>query len=205
MKKKSKPEAMPKHISIYVGPLKRPKWKKKTCEGQKKSKEPDSAQSVIQDEMAAPQHVRAAPLARALRATATATASVPVPVPVPAGIKSQGTSRRALLGLSEPQLRQLAIDLGQVPDPMRPTGFVWFGYLACLPLPYPTLILPAQQSYRGKQLHDLLYKSRAKQIQEFNHGGCYQLGPSIFVHARHLLALLLPATQSTDKKLLGSF
>ncbi|AQK98010.1 uncharacterized protein LOC100193530 [Zea mays] len=92
--------------------------------------------------MAAPQHVRAAPLARALRATATATAtataSVPVPVPVPAGIKSQGTSRRALLGLSEPQLRQLAIDLGQ-------------------------------QSYRGKQLHDLLYKSRAKQIQEFNH------------------------------------
>jgi 23S rRNA (adenine2503-C2)-methyltransferase len=56
--------------------------------------------------MAAPQHVRAAPLARALRATATATA--------PAPIKSQGISRRALLALSEPQLRQLALDLGQV-------------------------------------------------------------------------------------------
>ena len=58
--------------------------------------------------MAAPQHVRAAPLARALRATATATASATAP------IKSQGTSRRALLGLSEPQLRQLALHLVQV-------------------------------------------------------------------------------------------
>ncbi|CAD6234466.1 unnamed protein product [Miscanthus lutarioriparius] len=82
--------------------------------------------------MAAPQHVRAAPLAGALRATATATASATAP------IKSQGTSRRALLGLSEPQLRQLALHLGQ-------------------------------KSYRGKQLHDLLYKSRAKQIEDFNH------------------------------------
>ena len=77
--------------------------------------------SVIQDqeEMAAPQHVRAAPLARALRAsaTATATATVSASAPAPAPIKSQGTSRRALLGLSEPQLRQLALDLGEVPDP----------------------------------------------------------------------------------------
>ncbi|OQU88272.1 uncharacterized protein LOC110433578 [Sorghum bicolor] len=90
--------------------------------------------------MAAPQHVRAAPLARALRAsaTATATATVSASAPAPAPIKSQGTSRRALLGLSEPQLRQLALDLGE-------------------------------ESYRGKQLHDLLYKSRAKQIQDFNH------------------------------------
>ncbi|XP_052154137.1 uncharacterized protein LOC127772181 [Oryza glaberrima] len=84
--------------------------------------------------MAAPQqvHVRAAPLARALRtrvaaATATATAAA-----------SASSPERALLGLSEPDLRQLAVDLGQ-------------------------------QSYRGKQLHDLLYKSRAKQIQEFSH------------------------------------
>uniref|UniRef100_A0A0A9G792 Catalytic, putative n=1 Tax=Arundo donax TaxID=35708 RepID=A0A0A9G792_ARUDO len=58
-----------------------------------------------------------------------------------ASARSPGTSRRALLGLSEPELRQLAVDLGQ-------------------------------QSYRGKQLHDLVYKSRAKQIQEFNHGEC---------------------------------
>jgi len=118
--------------------------------------------------MAAPQHVRAAPLARALRATATATASATAP------IKSQGTSRRALLGLSEPQLRQLALDLGQVPDPMHCTREVLFASVAlpaCLPLPYPSLIPLAQESYRGKQLHDLLYKSRAKQIEDFNHGG----------------------------------
>ncbi|KAF8642215.1 hypothetical protein HU200_067479 [Digitaria exilis] len=76
---------------------------------------------------AAPSHVRAAPLARAFRARASATATATAP-----------TSRRALLGLSEPELRQLALDLGQ-------------------------------QSYRGKQLHDLLYKSRARQVQEFNY------------------------------------
>ncbi|XP_034597881.1 uncharacterized protein [Setaria viridis] len=85
---------------------------------------------------AAPQHVRAAPLARALRARATATATAAA---APPRSQSQGvTSRRALLGLSEPELRQLALDLGQ-------------------------------QSYRGKQLHDLLYKSRASQIQDFNY------------------------------------
>jgi 23S rRNA (adenine2503-C2)-methyltransferase len=82
---------------------------------------------------AAPPHVRAAPLARALRARASAAAAAAPPKP-----QSQANSRRALLGLSEPDLRQLALDLGQ-------------------------------QSYRGRQLHDLLYKSRAKQIQEFNH------------------------------------
>lgn len=53
---------------------------------------------------AAPPHFRAAPLARALRARASATSTVAAP-----------TSRRALLGLSELELRQLALDLGQVP------------------------------------------------------------------------------------------
>jgi len=55
---------------------------------------------------AAPPHVRAAPLA--LRARASATAAAP---PKP---QSQANSRRALLGLSETDLRQLALDLGQV-------------------------------------------------------------------------------------------
>ncbi|KAK1643273.1 hypothetical protein QYE76_061078 [Lolium multiflorum] len=53
-----------------------------------------------------------------------------------ASAKSTETSRRALLGLTEPELRQLAVDLGQ-------------------------------QGYREKQLHDLVYKNRAKQIKEF--------------------------------------
>ncbi|XP_006646741.1 probable dual-specificity RNA methyltransferase RlmN [Oryza brachyantha] len=82
--------------------------------------------------MAAPQQVpiRAAPLARALRTRVAAAAT--------SSARSPEASQRALLGLSEPELRQLAVDLGQ-------------------------------QSYRGKQLHDLLYKSRAKHIQDFSH------------------------------------
>ncbi|KAF9622108.1 hypothetical protein IFM89_029392, partial [Coptis chinensis] len=43
-----------------------------------------------------------------------------------------------LLGMSEQDLQQLAIDFGQ-------------------------------QSYRGKQLHHLLYKTKAKEIQDFSH------------------------------------
>ena len=59
---------------------------------------------------AAPPHVRAAPLARAFCARASATAAAAVP-PKP---QSQANSRRALVGLSETDLRQLALDLGQV-------------------------------------------------------------------------------------------
>lgn len=55
--------------------------------------------------MAAPQQVRAVPLARALRLRTRASAA---PAAAPE------TSRRALLGLTEPELRQLAVDLGQV-------------------------------------------------------------------------------------------
>ncbi|RLM60645.1 putative dual-specificity RNA methyltransferase RlmN [Panicum miliaceum] len=105
---------------------------------------------------AAPPHVRAAPLARALRARASAAAAAAAAPPKP---QSQENSRRALLGLSEPDLRQLALDLGQ-------------------------------QSYRGKQLHDLLYKSRAKQIQEFNHGQALS-----FLHATCLLFCFPQTTQ----------
>ncbi|XP_072959169.1 uncharacterized protein [Typha angustifolia] len=80
--------------------------------------------------MAALQHVCSAPLARALRSRAAAISSP--------GVRLPHTDSRVLLGLSEPELRQLAVDLGQ-------------------------------QSYRGKQLHDLLYKTKAKEIQEFAH------------------------------------
>ena len=58
---------------------------------------------------AAPPHVRAAPLALRARASATAAAAAAPPKP-----QSQANSRRALLGLSETDLRQLALDLGQV-------------------------------------------------------------------------------------------
>jgi hypothetical protein len=62
---------------------------------------------------AAPQHIRVAPLARALRVTAAA----------PSGVSN---SRRALIGLSETDLRQLAVGLGQVPGRHLPSS------LSCL-------------------------------------------------------------------------
>lgn len=69
-----------------------------------------------------------APLAARLRSFSTACATT-----------SPGAGAgRVLLGMSENDLQQLAIDFGQ-------------------------------QSYRGKQLHHLLYKTKAKQIQDFTH------------------------------------
>nr|XP_009380640.1 PREDICTED: uncharacterized protein LOC103968982 isoform X2 [Musa acuminata subsp. malaccensis] len=82
--------------------------------------------------MAVLQHACTAPLARALRSRAAASIATSPPVRLPRA------DSRVLLGLSEPELRQLALDFGQ-------------------------------QSYRGKQLHDLLYKTKVKEIQDFSH------------------------------------
>ncbi|KAG0462292.1 hypothetical protein HPP92_020768 [Vanilla planifolia] len=81
------------------------------------------------------------PLARALRTRCSMAAVNSSPA---LSSQSLGVPRlfnsdsRFLLGMSETELRKLALDLGQ-------------------------------QSYRGKQLHDLIYKTRAKEIQEFSH------------------------------------
>ncbi|KAG6488643.1 probable dual-specificity RNA methyltransferase RlmN [Zingiber officinale] len=81
--------------------------------------------------MAAVLH-HSAPLARVLGFRAAATVASPTPVRL---VQSES---RILLGLSEPELRQLALDFGQ-------------------------------KSYRGKQMHDQLYKIKAKEIQDFSH------------------------------------
>ncbi|XP_010937612.1 uncharacterized protein [Elaeis guineensis] len=83
--------------------------------------------------MATLQHVCSAPLARALRSRAASLAPSTSRARLP-----QTDSSCVLLGLSEPELRQLALDFGQ-------------------------------QSYRGKQLHGLLYKTKGKEIQDFSH------------------------------------
>nr|GLL20855.1 uncharacterized protein LOC109186490 [Ipomoea trifida] len=93
-----------------------------------------------QMKMALLQHVCTAPLSRAFRVRAFSVASTAVtgPVSVPSlkkASKSQPDSR-VLLGMSEQELQQLALDLGQ-------------------------------QSYRGKQLHHILYKRKVKEIQDF--------------------------------------
>ncbi|PKU68190.1 uncharacterized protein LOC110108921 isoform X2 [Dendrobium catenatum] len=88
--------------------------------------------------MAVLQQGCSASIARSLRphismAAAAAIASPPMVVP-----RLRKTDSRFLIGMSESELRQLALDYGQ-------------------------------KSYRGKQLHDLLYKTRAKEIQDFSH------------------------------------
>jgi hypothetical protein len=92
---------------------------------------------------AAPQHVRAAPLARALRARATATATASASAAPPRSQSQGGTSRRALLGLSEPELRQLALDLGQV-------------------LCFSTTALPLSASAAGPVTTTVVFHSRSK-------------------------------------------
>ncbi|PKA46236.1 23S rRNA (adenine2503-C2)-methyltransferase [Apostasia shenzhenica] len=87
--------------------------------------------------MAALQQAYSAPFARALRSRVSMATAALTSLP---GVTAQPLKpdTRFLLGMSESELRHLALDFGQ-------------------------------QSYRGKQLHDLLYKTRAKEIQDFSH------------------------------------
>ncbi|KAI3439595.1 Radical_SAM domain-containing protein [Psidium guajava] len=66
-----------------------------------------------------------------LSLAAVASSSVP-------SAPSAARDPRVLLGMSEQQLQQLAVDMGQ-------------------------------QSYRGKQLHQLLYKRKVREIEDFSH------------------------------------
>ncbi|XP_022764533.1 uncharacterized protein LOC111309790 [Durio zibethinus] len=90
------------------------------------------------------QQVRSVPLARAIRPRSF-TVSASTTITPSRNLTSSTSSSRAphvdalvLLGMSEQDLQQLAIDFGQ-------------------------------QSYRGKQLHHLIYKRKAKEIQDFSH------------------------------------
>ncbi|KAJ6987110.1 uncharacterized protein [Populus alba] len=87
------------------------------------------------------QHVCSVPIARAMRprsvtvissrnlSTTTSSSSTPS--------RASQVDPHVLLGMSEPELQQLATDLGQ-------------------------------QSYRGKQLHHLIYQRKVKEIQDFS-------------------------------------
>ncbi|BBG97976.1 Radical SAM superfamily protein, partial [Prunus dulcis] len=82
------------------------------------------------------QRVCSVPLARAVRTRAMAVVSMNLST-TPAPSQALSADSRVLLGLSEPELQQLALDL-------------------------------KQQSYRGKQLHHLIYKRKIKDIQDFS-------------------------------------
>ncbi|KAA8539461.1 hypothetical protein F0562_026153 [Nyssa sinensis] len=86
--------------------------------------------------MALLQYVCSVPLARAVRSRSRTISSLAVTVP--SLKKVVNGDSQVLLGMSEKELQQLAMDLGQ-------------------------------QSYRGKQLHHLLYKRKVKEIQDFSH------------------------------------
>ncbi|KAL9226597.1 hypothetical protein vseg_002390 [Gypsophila vaccaria] len=75
---------------------------------------------------------------RSIVSAASTTASPPPAVATSPARKSPLADSRVLLGMTEQELQQLAIDFGQ-------------------------------QSYRGKQLHHLLYKRKVKEIEEFTH------------------------------------
>ncbi|XP_050211748.1 uncharacterized protein LOC126661910 [Mercurialis annua] len=95
---------------------------------------------MITTSMAILQHVCSFPLSRAVRRTRSFTIasserlSTSVATPPPVG---SHVDPHVLLGMSEPELLQLASNLGQ-------------------------------QNYRGKQLHQLIYKRKIKDIQDFS-------------------------------------
>ncbi|XP_057978980.1 uncharacterized protein LOC131165324 [Malania oleifera] len=77
------------------------------------------------------------PIARAMRSRSFTTVASGA-ITVPSLSRPLHADSHVLLGMSEPELQQLALDFGQ-------------------------------RSYRGKQLHHLLYKRKAKNIQDFSH------------------------------------
>ncbi|KAJ7960126.1 Ribosomal RNA large subunit methyltransferase [Quillaja saponaria] len=87
--------------------------------------------------MALVQYVCSTPLARVARPRHRTLASVASSSRNLCAPSSTGDSH-VLLGLSEQELQQVAVDLGQ-------------------------------QSYRGKQLHHLIYKRKVREIQDFSH------------------------------------
>ncbi|XP_043712288.1 probable dual-specificity RNA methyltransferase RlmN [Telopea speciosissima] len=96
--------------------------------------------------MALLQHMCSTPLARAVRSRSISNISLSIPssptstvsIPSPSLARVPHVGSRVLLGMSEQELQQLALDFGQ-------------------------------QSYRGKQLYHLLYKTKAKEIEDFSH------------------------------------
>ncbi|KAG2326370.1 hypothetical protein Bca52824_009098 [Brassica carinata] len=70
-------------------------------------------------------------------ATAAAISTAMTAVKPPKPVRAPHVDSQVLLGMSEPELQQLAIKLGQ-------------------------------EGYRGKQLHHLIYKRKAKQVEDFS-------------------------------------
>ncbi|XVF75334.1 hypothetical protein PTKIN_Ptkin13bG0179600 [Pterospermum kingtungense] len=105
---------------------------------------------MITTKMSILQNVCSVPLARSMRprfftvsASASASASTTITpsrnlTVSPPSSRAPHIDSRVLLGMSEQELQQLAVDFGQ-------------------------------QSYRGKQVHHLIYKRKAKEIQDFSH------------------------------------
>lgn len=88
--------------------------------------------------MAVFHHACTVPLARAIHTRAMSVACSGTATVTAPSLNKKKEDPQVLLGMSEQDLQQLALDFGQ-------------------------------QSYRGKQLHHLLYKRKVKEIQDFSH------------------------------------
>ncbi|XP_022880236.1 uncharacterized protein LOC111397502 isoform X1 [Olea europaea var. sylvestris] len=88
--------------------------------------------------MAVFHHAYTVPLARAIHVRAVSVACSGIATVTAPSLNKKKEDPQVLLGMSEQDLQQLALDFGQ-------------------------------QSYRGKQLHHLLYKRKVKEIQDFSH------------------------------------
>ncbi|KAF5467309.1 hypothetical protein F2P56_017145 [Juglans regia] len=93
---------------------------------------------MIATSMAVIQHVCSAPLARVMLPRSLVFSRSRGLSILSATRASHAVSQQVLLGMSEHELQQLALEFGQ-------------------------------QSYRGKQLHHLIYKRKVKEIEDFSH------------------------------------
>ncbi|KAL0720737.1 hypothetical protein Bca4012_035336 [Brassica carinata] len=98
-------------------------------------------------------------------ATAAAISTAMTAVKPPKPVRAPHVDSQVLLGMSEPELQQLAIKLGQV----KGSNFTSFGDKESLVkvLTFNGEMM-LQEGYRGKQLHHLIYKRKAKQVEDFS-------------------------------------
>lgn len=106
---------------------------------------------------------RALTISCASSSSVDTAASVAVP---PVDKNKQGP--RVLLGMSESDLQQLALEFGQVCLEWEVNNYQPLELILLEELLF--FVILWQDKYRGKQLHHLLYKRKVNDIQDFSQG-----------------------------------
>lgn len=76
---------------------------------------------------------------------------------------SQKMAPGVLIGMSESDLQQLALEFGQVRFELEAHNLILVDELT-------VVLIMWQDKYRGKQLHQLLYKRKIREIQDLSQG-----------------------------------